>query len=70
MKRAASFRCKDLLGLDVEEEAFNGNRRVPFLVKIEGEILDIGRCDGAVSIVEVHEDITDRTVPKTTLSNG
>jgi hypothetical protein len=67
VERAASFRSKDLLSFDVEKETLNGNRRVPFFVEIEGEILDISRRDGAAPIVKIHKDVSDRTVAKAAL---
>jgi hypothetical protein len=61
---------KDLLCLDVEEEGFNWDGGVPFFVQQEGEVFDVGRSDGAVSIVEIGEDVTDGAFAKTTLTNA
>jgi len=66
----ACLSCEDLLCLDVEEEGFDWSGGVPFFVKKEGEVFDVGRSDSAVSIIEISEDVMDGAVAKTTLSNA
>ena len=68
MEGTACLGCEDLLGFDVEKEGFDGSGGVPFLVKKEGEVLDVGWGDGAVSIVEIGKYVTDRAVSETTLA--
>ncbi len=70
MEGTACLCGEDLLCLDVEEEGFDWSGGVPFFVKKEGEVLDVGGSDGAISIVEIVEDVTDGAVAKTTLSNA
>ena len=47
-----------MLGFNVKEEGFDRGRRVPLLIEEEGEVFDIGGCDGAVAIIEICEDIS------------
>ena len=70
MEGTACLCGKDLLCLDVEEEGFDWSGGVPFFVKKEGEVLDVGGSDGAISIIEIVEDVTDGAVAKTMLSNA
>ncbi len=51
MERTASLGSKHLLGLDVEQEGLNQDGWVPFLVNIQGEVLDVGQCYGAILII-------------------
>ena len=70
VERATCFGRKHLLSLDVEEERLNWLRRVPLLVQIHGEILDVIWGDSPVSIVEIYEDVADGFVAESTLADG
>ena len=70
VERATCFGRKHLLSLDVEEERLNWLRRVPLLVQIHGEILDVIWGDSSVSIVEIYEDVADGFVAESTLADG
>ena len=70
VERATCFGRKHLLSLDVEEERLNWLRRVPLLVQIHGEILDVIWGYSPVSIVEIYEDVADGFVAESTLADG
>ncbi len=51
MERAAGLGSKHLLGLDAEQEGLNRDGWVPFLVNIQGEVLDVGQRNGVIPII-------------------
>ena len=51
MERTASLGSKHLLGLNVEQEGLNWDGWVPFLVNIQGEVLDVGWHYIAIPII-------------------
>ena len=67
---ASGFGGEYLLRLNVEEVRLDGIRRVPFGVKVEVEVLDVVGGDGAITSIQIGEDIADRAIAKAALADG
>ena len=70
VERTAGLGGEYLLRLNVEKVRLDGIRRVPFGVKVEVEVLDVVGGDGAITSIQIGEDIADRAIAKAALADG